>query len=295
MYFLDNDFCLVLYDYDVNVGKDKGLIHDYFVNNDFDNNYDDQIIHNILYFYNKSSKKAKKINQAPIDIFFKERVGERLNVWYQTNDDFCKNVIINGETNVSTSKIIEETKAFFEKQKVHMSFITQGDHNVLNISIAPCFFDVSSAGYNYAVGEFAMCFVSILFFDQYICPKYHKESYKNHEKIFERLDSYKPTVNYNVDEENIFIYCDFKISKIRKQYLLEFLNIVKNFDIYDDLIYFIIMRLLCIFNINTFEEDDYYYILFLMHLFYDKLRNINYNSLKSFILNMNVLNETETI
>ena len=54
MYFLDNDFCLVLYDYDVNVGKDKGLIHDYFVNNDFDNNYDDQIIHNILYFYNKS-------------------------------------------------------------------------------------------------------------------------------------------------------------------------------------------------------------------------------------------------
>ena len=289
VYCFNENLCLVLYDYDINVGLNKGLLNDYFVINDFKKTFDEAPINKLLCFYKKSSQNSQKITKAPIDIFFRERVHSRLNNWYKNNNDFYKTVIVNGKNSVTTEKIIKETISYFQLEKAHDGFITQGDHNVLNLSITSYFFDVSSAGYNYAIGEFAMCFISILFFDQYICPKYHEESYKNHEKIFETLNNYKPKINYNLYKENIVINCEFRISKIRRAYILKFLDIVKDFDIYDDLIYFVIMRLLCIFNINTFDSDDYYYILFLIHWFYLKLSNLNYNKLKNLILKMNLL------
>ena len=289
VYFCEDNFCMVLYDYDMNVEIDKGLLNDYFVDNDFNSSYDETPISKILSFYERSAKIPKKIKKAPIDIFFHDRVLSRLNEWYENNDDFCINFIFNGQKRVTTEKIIKDTISYFQLAKEHDGFITQGDHNVMNISVTPYFFDVSSAGYNYAIGEFAMCFISILLFDQYICPKYHKESYKNHEKIFGLLDNYKPKIYYNINDYNIDINCEFKISKVRRTYILKFLDIVKEFDIYNDLIYFIIMRLFCIFNINTFDKDDYYYILFLIHWFYSELSNLNYNRLRDTILKMNLL------
>ena len=288
VYLFNDNFCVVLYNYDMNVEINKGLLNDYFVDNDFNQSYDETPISKILSFYEKSSRISKKIKKAPIDIFFRDRVLSRLNKWYKNNDDFCKTVIFNGQKSVTTEKIIEDTVLYFQSIKEHDGFITQGDHNVLNISTTPYFFDVSSAGYNYAIGEFAMCFISILLFDQYICPKYHKESYKNHEKIFDLLDNYKPQINYNISDHNIVINCEFKISKVRRTYILKFLDIVRDFDIYNDLIYFIIMRLLCIFNINTFDKDDYYYILFLIHWFYSELSDLNYNKLRNTILKMSL-------
>lgn len=290
VYLYNDNLCLVLYDYDIKVGLNKGLLNDYFVDNDFNQSFDETPIYKILNFYKTSSKTCRKIYEAPIDVFFRDRVSSRLNNWYKNNTDFYKEVIFNGRKSVTTEKIIKDTILYFQSNKEHDGFITQGDHNVMNISTTPCFFDVGSAGYNYAIGEFAMCLISILFFDQYICPKYHKESYKNHEKVFELLDNYKPKIYYNISNRNIVIDCEFRVSKVRRTYVLKFLDIIKDFDIYNDLIYFIIMRLLCIFNINTFDKDDYYYILFLIHWFYSKLSDLDYNKLRGIILKMNLLN-----
>lgn len=286
-YIIDNLF-LVIYEYDLEVSKNEGLLNDYFVKNDFNAYYSKLKMNRVLSVYIESSKKKIWSDKSPIDIFFKDRINSRLNCWYDNIELFEKKVIINGYQSVSTRKILEETKQYFNQPKKHLCFITQGDHNSLNISTTPCFFDVCALGYNYAVGEFAMCFISILIFDQYICPKYHPQSYYNHEKIYENINSYKPKIKY--ENSNIIkINCDLQVTNIRKQYVLNMLEILKDFDIYDDLFYFIIMRLMCVFNILKFEEEDYYYIIYLVHYFYDKLKNNDYNNLSYLIKELHEL------
>ncbi len=287
-YHIKNDLYLIIYEYDLGIKNNDGLLNDYFVKNDFKMNYNENKMNKILSIYNESSKKRIWNDMSPIDAFFKDRINSRLINWYDNEKQFNKKVVINGYQSISTSEILEETKKYFQKNKQHLCFVTQGDHNSLNISTTPYFFDISLLGYNYAIGEFAICLVSILIFDQYICPKYHPKSFYNHDEICKKNKYYKPKINYrngNLIEINGYL----EVTSIRKQYILKFLEIIKDFDIYDDLIYFIVMRLMCIFNISKFDKDDYYYIIFLVHYFYNKLKNNNYNNLHYLIDNLDEL------
>ena len=95
-------------------------------------------------------------------------------------------IIMDEKEYVSVMKIIKETTKYFNKKHIYDCYLTQGDPNVLNIGRKPIFFDFETAGYNSILAEIATFIWSILFADLYFAPKYHKNSFKNHEAIFDK-------------------------------------------------------------------------------------------------------------
>ena len=171
---------------------------------------------------------------------------------------------------------------YFEKNihTKHECVLTQGDPNTLNVSMKPCFFDLATAGYNPIIGEIAITIISTLIYDNYFCPKYHAKAYFLHEKAIEQYNYFKPNLSCKRNKNIIKINSNIVTSKIRKKYILDYLDILKknNILIEEEIKYYIIMRLLCIFNITKMDNLDFYYSLFLVSYFY---KNINGNFYES--------------
>ena len=56
-----------------------------------------------------------------------------------------------------------------------------------------------------------------------------------------------------------------------------------------EIIYFLIMRVLCIFDIRTMEEKDYFYSIFILHYLYRNISNDIYTSLRNIVDNFDVI------
>lgn len=112
---------------------------------------------------------------------------------------------------------------------------------------------------------------SILIADAYFCPKYHMNSYYNHEEICHKQNKYKPEIIYKIENKCITIEGKAKTSNIRANFVLKYLEMLKNnnLKINKDIIYFLIMRILCIFNLNEMSEFDKIYCLYFVHTVYE--------------------------
>ena len=293
---LKNNKYIIIYEYENSIGKNKGLLNDFFVKYDKKRCLSLNMIYklnSIISVYNDSLKDIKKMNYCPNDIFFKERIDNRLKKWYRCDSNFDKNVIINGKHCKSLNEIIIEAVNYFNNEKDKICFFSQGDPNTLNIAINPYFFDLVTAGYNSIIGEFSIMFISTLFYDNYFCPKYHSKSYFLHEKALKKYTLFKPDIKYE-NKKVININCVLKSSEIRKKFVLNYIMILKekNIKICSDIKYYIIMRLLCVFNIENMDSDDYYYSIYLVEFFYYLFKNKNENVLlifEKFINDMEVI------
>lgn len=145
-------------------------------------------------------------------------------------------------------------------------------------------------GYNSIIGEFAIVFISTLIYDNYFCPKYHTSSYFNHEKILKKYYLFKPKINISNDAV-LTIDSNIISSKIRKIYLKNYMDIlIKNeISIPKEIKYYLIMRLLTVFNIEKMEETDYFYSIFLIHYFYNKIKDDGFTPF------LNILDEMEEL
>ncbi len=147
----------------------------------------------------------------------------------------------------------------------------------MNFGIKPIAFDYTTSGYNAIIAEFSTIFWSILFNDLYYAPKYHKNSYYNHEKIIKNLNLCKLNIKYEITNNNIKIISGkIKTTKIRKVFMKEYIRILRanNMQISKDFIYFIIMRILCIFNLNNMEEKDKIYSFLIMLTIFENNKKI---------------------
>ncbi len=283
---------MIAYNYENSINKNSGLLNDYFVFKDNAHKLsskDIDILNNILKIYDESFKHKEFKNYCPINIFFHERVNSRLIKWYKKNKDFKKSVNISDK---STNEIIFETIDYFKKNKKtnFESYLTQGDPNTLNIALKPCFFDLVTAGYNPIIAEFSVAFISTLLYDNYFAPKYHAKSYFNHEKILDKYNAFSPDIAWD-NNKNIAIKSNIITSQIRKEYIKCYINILKknNINISKDIIYYFVMRLLCVFDINKFENKDYYYSIYLIHYLYKNIKEDTYKSILSILDDMEVI------
>lgn len=180
--------------------------------------------------------------------------------------DICVN-----EKKRKTRDIINECCEYFNKKHPYLCFLTQGDPNVLNIGIKPIFFDFNTAGYNYYVAEFATLMWSILIADAYFCPQYHTNSYYNHEKICKEYCKYKPQISYQINNRCIAIEGKAKTSNARVNFIIKYLEMLNrnNLRLDNDIVYFLIMRILCIFDINKMSEFDKVYCIYFVHIIYE--------------------------
>lgn len=147
---------------------------------------------------------------------------------------------------------------------------------------------MATAGYNPIIGELAITIISTLIYDNYFCPKYHSKSYYLHELAIEQSSLFEPNLHYKYNKSNIYINSDIITSDIRKKYILSYLEILKknNIHIGKEIKYYIIMRLLCVFNVRKMSKKDYYYSLYLVCYFYKNIDNNFYKSISDIINEM---------
>lgn len=285
---------LIAYTFDNTVKESIGLLNDVFVNNDLnkqilEKNY--KQIRQVLNMYNDVySSKKEQHNYCPSNVFFEDRINKRLKKWY-INSRKMKNLVIDYNNEyVYLSNILNEVFSYFEKNIYtrRECILTQGDPNTLNISTRPCFFDLATAGYNPIIGELAITIISTLIYDNYFCPKYHSKSYFLHEKSLKQYKYFTPNLNYKKSKNIIKINSNIITSNIRKKYILDYIDILKKHDILieEEIKYYIIMRLLCVFNIKKMSEIDFYYSLYLVVYFYKNINGNFYESISKIIKDM---------
>lgn len=290
---------LIVFECDLNIKKDEGLLNDIFVKNDLlkcINIEDNKKIESVLRIYEEIYTNLPfKSKDSPNNFFFTERVDSRMLKWYKKLVKNNQQVEI-GDKKYHIGEIISETINYFRENENtdYDCYMTQGDPNTLNISVTPMFFDLASAGYNSILGELSIVFISTLLYDPYFCPKYHAKSYNLHDQCVKNLEEFKPSLNYEKKIGALKLNCKIMTSLIRKNYVKSYINILKNYkvSISKNIIYFIVMRLLCVFDINKMSDEDYYYSLYLICYLYDALidsRDV-YLSLNNIIDEMGVIN-----
>lgn len=293
IYKLQNCY-IIIYEYENTISDNEGLLNDFLVKNDIEITDDSkQVINSIVNLYNSSFKVTINKNVYPMKQFFQERIKSRLKKWYSKEKFFDYNVNINGMESRKTTEIINEANNFFEKKCKLECSLSQGDPNTLNIGTKPIFFDFATSGYNPIICEFSAMFWSVLIADAYFCPKYHPKSYYNHNKVFENIDKFNPDLRYEINdkEKKIKIQSNIKSSRIRINFMKEYIKMIETLEINigKEIIYFLLMRILCIFDIRTMTKEDYLYSIFILHYLYENISEDVYTSLKNIIDNFDII------
>lgn len=285
---------LIAYTFDDTVKESIGLLNDAFVNNDLKKQIlkkDYKEIRQVLNMYNDVYLSSKEYrNYCPSNVFFEERINTRLEKWYMNSKKIMSLIIDYNNEYVYLSNILNEVFNYFEKNIYtrRECVLTQGDPNTLNISTRPCFFDLATAGYNPIIGELAITIISTLIYDNYFCPKYHSKSYFLHEKALKQYNYFTPNLNYKKSKNIVKFDSNIITSNVRKKYILDYIDILKKNDILieEEIKYYIIMRLLCVFNIKKMDKIDFYYSLYLVVYFYKNINGNFYESINKIIEDM---------
>lgn len=246
-----------------------------------------ETINMVITLYEKIFEDTTIKEEYPMQQFFDNRIDSRLTKWYNDEELFNYEVTINGIECKRTEEIIEECVKFFNAKHKFKCSLTQGDPNTLNIGIKPILFDFATSGYNPIICEFSAIFWSVLIADSYFCPKYHPKSYYNHENALKNIEDFTPNLTYEINhvKRKIKIQSDIKTSRIRIKFMQEYIKMLEklHIKISKEIIYFLTMRILCIFDIRTMEKRDYFYSIFILHYLYETISNNTYDTLKKTI------------
>lgn len=289
-----NQFILV-FEYDDSIKTNAGLLNDYLVKYDLSNikTRKNQFTESLFQLYQKQYSDISYQKEYCNKVFFHERIDSRLKNWYSNENIFSKKVIFNKINSKTTNEIINETVRYFSNNdgKKESCIFSQGDPNTMNISLEPVLFDLMTAGNNCIKGELAITIISTLLYDNYFCPKYHKKSYFKHEKALSQLKSFVPKISFKENDKTIKIDTNVLTSYVRKEYILEYLKILKEARVpnLSNMKYYFIMRLLTVFDIRTMEKKDYFYSVFLVHYFYKNITDDFYSSIVKLINGMDTV------
>lgn len=283
-----NNYFVIIYKYEKTIKRNNGLLNDFLVQNDVKMKKGArQEINKIIDTYKKMFQKTIFSDEYPMQQFFDGRVNSRLVKWYYNQNLFDYKIKINGQTSKTTNEIIQEVINFYNNKRVFVCALSQGDPNTLNIGMKPIFFDFATSGYNPIICELATIFWSVIIADAYFCPKYHPKSYFGHRNVFKNIYMFKPIIDYKINEQSkeIDIYSNLITSEIRKIFILEYIEMLKKIDIEinNEIIYFLAMRVLCVFNLNEMEEQDFFYSIFILHFLYQNISNDGYKSFNDII------------
>lgn len=253
---------VIIYEFEESISNNKGLLNDYFVNDE------DFPLNEFLECIKKNYECKKTQSSYPMQGFFEGRIESRLKR-YLESDWVYYTVDIGTKTMTSTADIIQECCDFFEKKRLFECVLSHGDLNAMNIGTRLIFFDFVTSGYNYLTAEVATFSISVLFMDLFFSPKYHRKSYHNHEDICGNIP--RNQVDYMIDKNVLRIDCRTKTERKRQELVCKYLDKLKYKE--DELIYFIVMRLLTIFDIEKYEANDKIMTIYIVHYFYHELKS----------------------
>lgn len=268
--YLNKKTGIIFFEYDNLIGENKGLLVDLF---SFELKLNYKFI-NILNLYRSIFLKTlKKDFGRSSDIFFKDRVKNRLPVFYDKSfiNEFI-NINLNGnEIKTNFIKIFKDIELFFNKQDKKWCVVSQCDPNDLNITIKPNILDYTAGGHIPLMAEFATFYWYQLAQGNYLSLKYNKKAFKNHEHIYKKLD-------YVIMRGRKIEHFP---SKLRKDFIEAYINIViepcfKKFsekekeEWYDQFKNYLAMKIIGVFNLSNMSKKDKLLSLGYLYLFYNK-------------------------
>lgn len=242
---------VLFYDYDPNIGLNRGLFVDALNNR---NEY--------KFFQNRFVQDYREIINMvylaiPEDALFSGRFG-RINHWYTESNLFDVSIF---KKTISLFRKVKESQEFlyniylrhYEKETC---IISHGDINELNITQKGVFCDFSYSGVNSYYSEFVVGFCSIAF-QNYFDMKYHPSSYKNHMDSIQKNHT-QFHIAYTIQGNRLIIeYFNVIVSELRRKFLQEYIALFKekisNFQRVKEMLLF---RLMTVRNIAEFDERD---------------------------------------
>ncbi len=265
---------IIGYEYNNNVGKNKGLLLDYFITRD----KLDSLYYNIMNKYRDifiiSIKNTKKNSSK---IFFEDRINTRLK-------DNYSNILIKlsdrlkNDTNIDD--IYKSVKKYYKNSdRSKWCVISQCDPNDLNICIDGTIFDFTAGGYVPIMAEFATFFWYNLMQCEYLSPKYNFKAFREHKIIYKKMKKYnfveKKTLKIHIRPirlDAIIYYMEKVISPVISKIEYE--------DWYLDFKNYLAMKALAVFNFKDMKKFDIILTLKYLSLFY----SLDFKNFKDFII-----------
>jgi len=272
LYLGDGQYALC-FEYEKSVGAEKGLLVDLFATQE--RLGDDFAV--ILQMYRDAFLKTlSKRNSTSSDVFFSERVRERMSSYYSagflgTDHEFVFN---NRSVHVQPDIIVNDIKQYFSNRPDSWSVVSQCDPNDLNIGTLPVLFDYTAGGYVPLMAEFATLFWYQLAQGSYLALIYNKEAFKDHQSIYTRVDEVSLVQNHLAHIPN-----NLRIQFV-KAYVTQviqpcFANIPADYNWYEEFKNHLAVKILGVFNVAKMGKKDMLLSLGYLHLFYTaKIANI---------------------
>ncbi len=267
-YPFDNKRTALIFEYENSVGKESGLLVDLFAAEEIINNK----FTNILEIYNKVFAATLREDKGESsDILFKSRVETRLKKYYDKK--FISQVNgyqynLNGrKITLDLEKILESIEVFYNNRSKTWCVLSQCDPNDLNIGTKPIVLDYLAGGWNPLMAEFATLFWYQLAQGSYLALKYNARAFKNHENIFSKIE----TVTFNNNQ------LSHQITPLRKEFTQLYikqvidplmLTIGDYPNWYEEFKNFIVMKILCVFDVTKMDKEDMFLSLGYLQLFY---------------------------
>ena len=266
----NNKTGILIYEYDEEIGNDKGLLVDYYASNE----KLDKQFYNIIDIYKQVFKATLNYTFTnSCNIFYKDRVDSRLRKYYNHDflEKYSKNekITFNGKNIEINLKLIkEELEKYYSENKKYWSIISQCDPTDLNITMKGRIIDYLGGGENPLMAEFAMFFWQNVCIGNYFAIKYNSKYFCNHPKIKSKID----TVEFNHANNTLFHYIrNIRLESIIyyiDELLIPLMDSINYIDWYRDLKNFIGIKILTIFDLNIMEEKDIFLSLCYLHVFY---------------------------
>ena len=259
---------ILLYEYNLNLNDNCGLLVDYFAKT---NTLDDTFFQILDNYYAVFKKTLALRMTKSVDVFFKDRIPLKLECYLEQKFISKYNHIkmfINGQlVEYSLRNIIEEIKAFFSIRDRTYTVVSQCDPNDLNICEDGMILDYLGGGFTPLMAEFATYLWFNLAQSEYLSLLYNPESYLLHGDIQQHIRQIR------IHDELAF---EFRVRDIRKEAIFQYIELIikpllENLDFaswYVEFKNYIAMKILSVFDLRTMKEEDVLLSLAYLGLFY---------------------------
>ena len=253
-FFADEANGYLVYKYEDSVGENTGLLVDLFSGNLSPSERD---FEKIIAMYESGFQRSLARNRGKAaDIFFKERIKTRLDVFYDADFlDRSFSFVLNGRrVSVPLRKRVDEIRHFFRNDQETWCVISQCDPNDLNIGTRPILFDFTAGGYVPLWAEFATLFWYQLAQGSHLSLKYNANAFQGHERIFDTADSV-------LLEKDSLVHIPARsrlefVKAYIENVILPLWNRTRDDLWYEQFKHYAAMKILCVFDVTKMEQAD---------------------------------------
>ena len=261
----EDSYCM-LFEREISVGIEKGLLVDLFANK----KKLDKKFFKIIKLYQKVFKKTlTQTKNISCHIFFSDRVNNRLPKYYNQvflNKKF--NFSLNGgKIDLKLEDVVNELRKYFKRKTFYWSVISQCDPSGLNIASLPVIFDYTAGGNVPLMAEFASLFWHQLFHENYLALKYNPKAFNNHRAIYKKIDKV-------IMEGDKIVHIPMKLRmEFLEMYIKKVINpcfskIGDYPDWFNDFKNFFVMRIIGVYNVSKMAKKDILLSLGYLSIFY---------------------------